>query len=911
MDYSKTLNLPKTDFKMKANLRELEPRIQRYWEEIDIYSLLRRNSKGRPRYILHDGPPYANGDIHMGHALNKILKDIIIKHKSMQGFDAPYVPGWDCHGLPIEYKVMEEVGKDRLSKIETRERCRKYALHYVKVQREQFKRLGIFGDWDHAYLTLSNEYSAWVLDAFGKIVKEGYVYRSLRPVYWCPSCKTALAEAEIEYREISSPSIYVRFPAAPQPPLHEASSILIWTTTPWTLPANVAVAFHPSYEYLSLETDGKIVVMAEDLVEEVFSKAKKKMKVLRRFKGSQLEGITLQHPFIERDVRGVVASYVTRDTGTGCVHIAPGHGIEDYEIGLKYDLPVITPVDEDGRFTDEVEDFKGRGVFEADDLIIDLLERGGYLFHKEEITHSYPHCWRCKNPLIFRATDQWFIRLDFNDLRGRCLDWIDKVEWIPRWGRDRFYNTINSRSDWCISRQRAWGIPIPALICLRCGSYLLDPRIIDLVRDLVRIHGTGAWFEREVEAFLPHGIKCSKCGAKRFKKEEDILDVWFDSGVSHQAVLDQMDGFPSDLYLEGSDQHRGWFQSSMITAMAIKGEPPYRAVLTHGFMLDENGVAMSKSRGNVISPMEVISKYGADVLRLWVSSEDYRGDVSLGEEILKRMVESYRKIRNTARFILGNLYDFDPTKDEVKMDELLLIDRYILNELQFFIKDIGMAYERFQFHRVYHLLNNFTSKTLSSLYFEILKDRLYTWGKSSVERRAAQWVLYQILDALTRIIAPILSFTSEEIWGYLKEKRGGLEESVHLASYPISRPEYLLDEKEYSDFKRLLSIREDVLLRIEERRAEGMVGSSLEAAVRIGASGEDLRILLHSKEELPSIFIVSQVEVSEEEGLKIVVERAKGRKCIRCWNISESVGKDTVHSQICSRCVEVIKEEIW
>lgn len=912
MDYSKTLNLPKTSFSMKANLTKLEPEIQRFWEEIDIYKLLRETHKGQPRFVLHDGPPYANGDIHMGHALNKILKDIIVKFKSMVGFDTQYVPGWDCHGLPIEYKVMSELDEKDSTRVQIRKRCREYALHYVQVQKEQFKRLGIFGDWGNPYLTLSNHYSAAIIEAFRKIVKKGFVYRSLKPVHWCRFCKTALAEAEVEYQELTSPSIYVRFPVktCPSSLIPYSSSILVWTTTPWTLPANVAIAFHPEYDYIALEVNSEVLILLEELIDDISGRAGlQKTEVLSRFKGREFEGTVFSHPFLDHESKGVLAHYVAKDIGTGCVHIAPGHGLEDYETGLKYNLPVLTPVDDYGRFTEEAEEFKGQVVFEADEKIIELLKRKNTLFHQEEITHTYPHCWRCKNPIVFRATEQWFIGLGINDLAKRSLEATEKVEWIPAQGKERFYNTLSSRSDWCVSRQRTWGAPIPALVCTECGEYLLDLKVIERTRDLVKHRGTDVWFEEGVEMFLSPGLRCKRCGGQSFRKDENILDVWFDSGVSHQAVLreGEEEGFPADLYLEGSDQHRGWFQSSMLTSIAIEGQSPYRAVLTHGFMLDAEGRAMSKSLGNVISPMEIISGYGADIVRLWVVSTDYRSDVRLGPQILEQIAEAYRKIRNTCRYLLANLYDFDPLIDRAEDKDLLEIDRFILNELQLFIQASLIAYERFEFHRVYYLLVNFTSNTLSSLYLDILKDRLYTWGRDSKGRKAAQTVLYEIVTSLVRIMAPVLSFTAEEVWKYLRKE--GDPQSVHLLIYPEVKSQYLLRDEEIKRWNLILEIRENVLSKIEEIRTKGVIGSSLEASLSIKAAGEEWRILKATEEELAAIFIVSEVRLSENSKFEVEVSPAKGEKCLRCWNYSEMVGKDELHPEICPRCLRVIAGE--
>jgi len=922
MSYQDTLNLPKTAFKMKADLPKKEPEILKFWQKLNIYDTLRKEKKGRPKYILHDGPPYANGDIHMGHALNKILKDIIVKYKSMKGFDAPYVPGWDCHGLPIEYKVLAETpNSDKLSKMEIRKVCRDYANHFIQVQKEQFKRLGILGDWENPYLTLSNDYSASVIEVFKKLVEKGYIYKSKKPVYWCSTCKTALAEAEVEYKDVSSPSIYVKFPIKPTPKWETLSSkistfnsqsfptsILIWTTTPWTLPANVAIALNPQFEYALIKLRSETLIMAKELVESTLNTAgKNEYEELATFMGDELEMVICQHPFMDRESLVVLGSHVTRDQGTGCVHTAPGHGLDDYEVGFKYNLPVIIPVDDDGRFTNEVEEFAGLYVFEANKPIIEKIDSLGKLFHQETITHSYPHCWRCKNPIIFRATDQWFINLKAEDLQQRTLNTIKDVNWIPAWGEERFYNTVKYRGDWCISRQRSWGVPIPAFCCTKCNYSLLDLEAIELTENQIQNYGTNAWFEKDIDTFLPKGRKCPKCGNEEFKKEEDIIDVWFESGISYYAVLKKWDEltFPADLYLEGSDQHRGWFQSAILTSMATDGIPPYKAVLTHGFMLDESGKAMSKSLGNVVSPLEIIDKYGADILRLWVISEDYRTDVRLGEEILARMGESYRKIRNTFRFMLGNLYDFNPTLDKIPYQDMMRIDKWVLHRLTQLIQKIIDSYEKFEFHMIYHLLLNFCSTFLSALYLDILKDRLYTFKADSKERRSAQTVIYEVTTSLTRLMAPILSFTAEEIWQNLNNMEDK-KPSVLLSSLPIPNPKYL-DESLDSQWQEILEIREKVSKALEQSREKGLIGSSLEAQVILTYPQEKEKVIREYNSELKFIFIVSDVELIKGEVLKVEIKKAKGSKCSRCWNYSEIVGTNPEHPTLCERCIKIVK----
>jgi len=905
MNYQETLNLPKTEFKMKADLPKKEPEILKFWQELNIYELLRQQKKGCSKYILHDGPPYANGDIHMGHALNKILKDIIVKYKSMQGFDVPYVPGWDCHGLPIEYKVLSHTkDSDKLSKMEIRKKCSDFANHFAQIQKEQFKRLGIFGDWEKPYLTLANDYSASVIEVFKELVSNGYVYKSKKPVYWCAICHTALAEAEVEYKEVPSPSIYVKFPVIQSDKFSpKNTSILIWTTTPWTLPANIAITLNPQFEYALIRLESENLIIAKELIELALTRAgKNHYEEVATFKGDELEGIVCQHPFLERESLVVLGLHVTRDQGTGCVHTAPGHGIDDYEVAFKYNLPVITPVDDNGRFTQEVVEFAGLSVFEANKIIIEKIDSLGKLFHQETITHSYPHCWRCKKPIIFRATDQWFIRLETDNLQQRTLEAIKKVKWIPPWGEERFYNTIAARGDWCISRQRAWGVPIPAFYCTKCNKSFLDVAAIELVKNQIQNYGANIWFEKEVDEFLSQGIKCPECGSQRFKKEEDIIDVWFESGVSYHAVLKRRQelSFPADLYLEGSDQHRGWFQSAILTAMATEGTPPYKAVLTHGFMLDETGKAMSKSLGNVIFPLEIMNKYGADILRLWVISEDYCSDVRLGEEILTRLGENYRKIRNTVRFILGNLYDFNPKTDKVVYEDLMRIDKWVLHQLTQLIQKVTDAYENFEFHLIYHLTLNFCSSFLSSLYLDILKDRLYTFKPDSQERRAAQTVMYEVITILTRLLAPILTFTTEEIWKNLEME--SKSPSVHLSSYPIPNPKYL-NESLNSQFEEIVEIREKVSKALEEARTARVIGSSLEAQVILTYPQEREKVLKEYQADLKFIFIVSEVELITGEELKVEIKKAKGNKCSRCWNYSEAVGSNKEHPTLCERCL--------
>jgi len=936
MDYKETLNLPKTAFPMKANLTEREPEILRRWIEGKIYQKIQEKNKALPTYILHDGPPYANGNIHIGHALNKILKDIIVKFKGMEGFRSPFVPGWDCHGLPIEHQVDKGLGskKNEMPVEEKRRLCREYADKYFRIQRDEFIRLGIFGEWENPYLTMDFGYEATIVREFGKFVGSGSVYKRKKPIHWCPNCVTALAEAEVEYMEHESPSIYVKFrlkdplPSTPRHPPYGAwlrcsgsrVYVLIWTTTPWTIPANLALAFHPDYDYVAIEAGKEVFILAEALLNQTVEKSGiKDFKIVQRFKGKALEGLRAIHPFLDRDSVIVLGEDVTLEQGTGVVHTAPGHGEEDYEIGIKYGLDIYSPVDDRGRFTEEVPDFAGQSVFKANRGIIDKLRERGALLHEEDIVHSYPHCWRCKSPVIFRATSQWFISIDKNDLRKRALQGIDTVKWIPSWGRERIYGMVQNRPDWCISRQRAWGIPITIFSCTACGEYLMDQSLIDYVAQLIEKRGADIWFTEDSRALLPDGTTCHRCGSKEFRKEKDILDVWFDSGVSHTAVLKTRPelSWPADLYLEGSDQHRGWFQSSLLTSLGSGGAMPYRMVLTHGFVVDGEGKKMSKSAGNVIAPQEIISRHGAEILRLWVSAEDYKEDIKISEEILTRLIEAYRKIRNTCRYLLGNLYDFDPLST-FSEDNLLEIDRWALARLQRLIERVFKGYRDFEFYTIFHSIYNFCTVDMSATYLDILKDRLYTFRADSPERRAAQWTIYIILKTLTRLMAPILSFTAEEIWSYMP-KLPSDEESVFLSGFPRVEERFLNDSLEQR-WRRLLSIRDEVNKAIEVSRGNRVLGSSLEAKVELYLSKDLYNLLSPYKDFLPTLFIVSGVSIStdtkgpegsleskEIEGLSIFVRRAEGKKCERCWNFSEDVGSDREYPDICSRCVGVIR----
>ena len=915
-DYKDTLNLPRTDFPMKANLSRREPDFIRFWKERDIYSkgLKKRNRK--KTFILHDGPPYANGHIHMGHALNKVLKDIIVKYKMMKGFYSPYVPGWDCHGLPIELQVDKKLGSKKAETgiLEKRNLCREYAEQFVDIQREEFIRLGVLGDWDRPYLTMSYDYEANTIKEFFHLLEAGYVYRGKKPVHWCPSCVTALAEAEVEYMEKTSPSIYVRFRIVDDRGIgltERDTYFIIWTTTPWTLPANLALAVHPEVEYSLVKTDNIQYIVATDLIDKLRESMGIDGKETRRFIGKELEGIKARHPFIDRESIVITGEFVTTVEGTGIVHIAPGHGEDDYIAGLKNNLDIYAPVDDRGRFTTDDLGLRGEFVFKANNKIIESLKDRGALLGHGEIIHSYPHCWRCKKPVIFRATEQWFISIEHNELRKRCLDEIDRVQWVPHWGRERIRSMMERRPDWCISRQRAWGVPIAVIVCSNCSEIVSERTVFDKVIYEFSKHGADIWFEKEPEYFLPEGYKCNKCGSKDFKKETDILDVWFDSGVSHAAVLEHDDrlSWPSDMYLEGSDQHRGWFQSSLIISVGTRQTAPYRTVLTHGFVVDGAGKKMSKSLGNVISPEEIIKNNGAEILRLWVSAEDYRDDVRLSREILNRLIDAYRKIRNTARFLLGNLYDYD-MKDHSK--DLLEIDRYILSRLQNLIKKVTLAYERFDFHEVFHSIYNFCIVELSAFYLDILKDRLYTFRADSYERRAAQWTMYQLLYNITLLMAPVLSFTAEEVWQFIP---GVKEESVFLHDLPEA-DENMIDPALEERWGKLISVRDLVNKALELKRNEKAIGNSLEAKVTLYVDGEYAALLKGYEGFLPTLFIVSQTEVrpfnehssdsytsEERPEIAVKVSHASGDKCPRCWNWSEAVKE----KEVCERCYDVLQ----
>ncbi|MEI6125644.1 MAG: isoleucine--tRNA ligase [Pseudomonadota bacterium] len=921
MDYKDTINLPKTDFPMKASLPKKEPELLQHWEETKLYDRIKASRKGKQKFILHDGPPYANGHIHIGTALNKILKDFIIKSKTMAGFSTVYIPGWDCHGLPIEHNVEKNLGKKKetFSRVEIRKNCREYAANFINIQREEFKRLGVLADWDKPYLTMENGYTATIVREFGKFADSGDLYKRKKPIQWCTSCRTALAEAEVEYEEHTSPSIYVKFPLISDLSdklkglAGRSVSVLIWTTTPWTIPANLAIAVNPDYDYVAVSIENEILILAEGLLAGTMLECGiQGYEIIERFKGTFLENMKCRHPLYGRDSLLILGAHVTLDAGTGCVHTAPGHGQEDYEAGLKYGLDIFAPVDNAGRFTRDVDLFSGQFVFDANKPITEALAESGALLKVKEIVHSYPHCWRCKKPVIFRATEQWFISMEKNSLRKRALENIEKTLWIPRWGIDRINGMVINRPDWCLSRQRAWGVPIVAFYCAECNSLLVDGSIINHVADLFEKEGSDVWFSYEAEKLLPPGTACPKCAAHTFTKETDILDVWFDSGVSHAAVLEKREELesPCDMYLEGSDQHRGWFQSSLLTSVGTRGRAPYRSVLTHGFVVDGRGEKMSKSKGNVVSPDEVIKQYGAEVLRLWVASENYQEDVRISADILKRLSEAYRKIRNTCRFMLGTLSDFDPAADMVAYKDLTEIDRWALYRFNQLVKRVTAAYSEYEFHTIYHSITNFCITDLSSVYLDILKDRLYCSAAKNPLRKTAQTVLYRILKGLLALLAPVLTFTAEEAWQCLPGKK---EDSVHLSSFPAAAEE-LDDARLAEKWDTILKVRDIVLKQLENARVNKVIGNSLEASVRLEAPAKLHAFLEGIGEALADIFIVSRTQLVRKEqagdaslekqleDAVVTIARAEGNKCQRCWKYYTDGGQE-----VCGRCAEALR----
>ncbi len=917
--YKETLNLPVTRFEMKANLTEREPRMQERWREQDLYKQLRAARAGQSRKVLHDGPPYANGEIHMGTLLNKVLKDMVARSLSMFGHDSPYVPGWDCHGLPIEHKVVKDLGARaaHTSHADIRSLCRVEAMKWVDVQRSQFMRLGVLGDWFNPYLTLDPRYEAGIIDVLAQLVAEGYVERQLKPIHWCLSDRTALAEAELEYQESTTPSIFVNMLVKRGLPeslgVDGAVHAMIWTTTPWTLPANVAIAAHPDIEYAAVRYTpaggGEPVqtILAVDLAAKVLARAGATDIVeLGRCRGRALEHAVYSHPFLEREGRFVLANYVSVEDGTGLVHTAPGHGSEDFQTGMAYQLPVLSPVDESGRFTAEAPEWiQGQQVFAANKPIVEHIRASGHLVLEAPLSHSYPHCWRCKKPVIFRATEQWFIRVDHNRLRERTLEAIAQVRWIPEWGRTRIESMVSLRPDWCISRQRAWGVPIPALKCTGCGEQVLTAETLRHFRDLFRKEGSDSWFNRPAAEIVPDGLACPRCGKTEFEKEGDILDVWFESGASHRGVLASEFnlGYPAFMYLEGSDQHRGWFQSSILTAVGSTGRAPFETVLTHGFVVDDQGRKMSKSLGNYIAAEQATAKYGADVLRLYVSSMDYSDDVGMSERGVKEASESYRKIRNTFRYLLGNLEDYRDF-DPATVDPLTLraIDLYMLGKLNELVRDVRAAYERFEFYKVYQRIYQFCSVDLSSFYLDVLKDRLYAEARTGEKRRAAQFVLARLHDALARMLAPIIPHTAEEVWDYNKPGGGA---SVHLELFPEADPRFD-DAARNQRWAQLLELRDKILVELEALRKSKQIGSAQEAKVTIHSdrlAATDLAGLL------TEICIVSEVEIQAGHAgaePRIAAERSAHAKCERCWNHRADVGQSAEHPTLCGRCVGVL-----
>jgi isoleucyl-tRNA synthetase len=932
MSYKDTINLPKTKFSMKGNLVQREPEFLKNWDKRELYAQIRKARAGAEKFILHDGPPYPTGDLHIGTGLNKILKDIIIRFYTMKGYDAPYIPGWDCHGLPIEHRVLQELGSEAkgMKKIEIRKKCKKYAEKFVKVQKKQFKALGISGDWESAYLTFTPQYEAGIIEVFGKLVEKGYVYRSLKPIHWCMQCETALAEAELEHQDKASPSIYVNFKLLNSPKdifpeiQDEDAHMLIWTTTPWTLPANLAIAVHPEFQYTAVryinpKTQKKQVsIVAEDLLDSVMKLQEiEDYKRLGSIKGKSLEGLKYQHTIMKREGSVVLANYVTLTDGTGCVHTAPGHGQDDYQTGLKYNMPIVSPVGATGIFTEEAGDFAGLNIYDANKTITEKLDELGLLLHMDKINHSYPHCWRCRKPVIFRATEQWFVGIDHKELRTNALDEIKKSDWIPSWGEVRLSNMIKDRPDWCISRQRSWGVPIPAFYCTQCNESLLDVKVVNHVRDMFLKHGADSWFYKETNEFLPEGTKCSKCGSIDFEKENDIFDVWFESGSSHHSVLNKRDAlaFPANIYLEGSDQHRGWFQLSLLLSVAAWEKAPFKTVLTHGFVVDEHGKKMSKSLGNFVSVGDALKELGGDIVRLWTSSMEYRNEMHASPEIILKTSDPYRRIRNTFRYILGNLSGFDPENDSVEYAQMPEIDRWALYKTDELITSVTSAYESFQFHRVYHNVLNFCVVEMSSFYFDIMKDRLYTFSKSSVERRATQTVLHRINSVLVRLLAPVLVYTSEEVWNEINQD----DSSVHLSEWPVINEQYT-DKTLNDKWETIIKVKTDVARELEAMRAAKQIGSSLEAAVELYTEDAELFGLLKEYEnDLAMIFIVSDVTISSEpldsanngeifEKLSIKTSVADSNKCDRCWNYRNEVGKIEKYPTLCNRCAEVIEE---
>lgn len=928
MDYNKTLNLPKTDFPMRASLPQREPEFLKKWNENDQYKKLMDYNEGKPLFVLHDGPPYANGDIHIGHALNKTLKDFIVRYKNMTGFKSPFVPGWDTHGLPTELAARKKAGitaESNISDLELRKICRDTALGYVNLQRESFKRMGIIAEWDNPYITLKKEFEQEQIKVFANMASKGYIYKGLKPVYWCSDCNTALAEAEIEYTEDPCHSIYVKFKVTEDFGKLTAlgaeldkTYFVIWTTTTWTLPANVAICVGPNYEYSLLKANGEYYVMATDLAPVAMADAGiTDYETVGIIRGDELEYMKTAHPFIDRTSLVIVGDHVTLESGTGCVHTAPGHGVDDFIVCKKYpEIPIVVPVDNKGVLTEEAGQFAGLTTEEANKPIAEYLDKIGALFALKKIKHQYPHCWRCHKPVIFRATSQWFCSVD--DFKDAAVKAAEDVKWYPEWGKDRLQSMVLERADWCISRQRKWGVPIPVVYCKDCGKEIIDDGVMQKVSDIFGKEGSDAWYAHDAEYFLPEGFKCPHCGKSNgFDKESDIMDVWFDSGSSHAAVCRKRPylKWPADVYLEGADQYRGWFQSSLLTSVAAGDGAPYKQIITHGWTVDGEGRKMSKSLGNGIAPQEIISKYGADILRLWVASADYHADIRISPEILKQISDNYRKLRNTARYCLGNLYDFDPDKDMVSNDELEELDKYALMKLDEVIAIARKGYDEYEYHTTAHALHNFCVVDMSNFYFDVLKDRLYTTAPDSKSRRAAQTVLYKVLDALTLILTPILAFTCDEIWTAMKHDKSRNPEGPLFNSIPTA--DYIeTDEAFIAKWDRIHEIRTDVQKALELARNEKVIGKPLEAKVTLYADGELADFLKSELKSLPEIFITSAVEIADGEGefkgdvkgLSITVNKADGEKCERCWKFSDTVGQDSEHPTLCAHCAETMKQ---
>ena len=927
-DYNSTLNLPKTDFQMRAGLPQREPEFLEKWIKEDLYENLIKSNEGKPKFILHDGPPYANGDIHMGHSLNKILKDIIVRYKNMAGFQAPHIPGWDTHGLPIERQAIKKIGIDKanISPLEFRKQCQEFALSYVENQKAQMRRLGIMSDFNNPYLTLHKEFEAKQIDIFGEMAKKGYIYKGLKPVYWCPHDETALAEAEIEYAEDECDSIYVKFRLKDDKGVFDGLNIdkskiyfVIWTTTTWTLPGNVAISLNPDFEYAVTKFGDEYYVLAKELIDSVKKAAGlSDYEIVKTFYGSELEYMTTQHPFLDRDSVIITGNHVTLESGTGCVHTAPGFGADDFIVCQNYkEIPIVVPVNGKGVLTEEAGKYAGLYYEKSNKIILDDLKENGDLLAVEHIVHQYPHCWRCKHPIIFRATEQWFCSID--GFKDDALEEIKKVNWIPGWGEERISNMVKDRNDWCISRQRTWGVPIPIFYCKKCHKEIITEESINAVSELFKKEGSDAWYKYSAAEILPEGTKCS-CGCTEFEKETDIMDVWFDSGSSHTAVLETREGqsFPADLYLEGNDQYRGWFQSSLLTSVASRGVAPYKNVLIHGFIVDMDGKKMSKSAGNGKSPSEICDKFGADILRLWVASSDFKSDIRVSDEIIKQLSESYRKIRNTARYILGNINDFDPENNMVSYENMTELDRWAMIQLNKLTKKVIEAYDNYEFHTVYHAVHNFCVVDMSNLYLDIIKDRLYCEKTDSLLRRSAQSAMYLILDSLVRILTPILAFTSQEIFEMMPKLKSHDSRHILFNDFP-KYDDAIIDDNLEAKWQKIILIRDDVKKALEDARKEKVIGSSLDAKVTIYCDNDEYDFIKSiGEKEFSVILISSRVEVvktsdltcgikGENTNISVEVSKADGEKCERCWIYDETVGQDSNHPTLCSRCANVIE----